>query len=108
MSRARAVVVLAALAAGCVNDSPAGLVTLDTHVDIPLEFREMDPLTADLQVNLTTDPSSSPTTITTDANGDFNTLINLQVSEWGADLIAWATDTQGLQSIVDYYFVTLP
>ncbi len=59
--RARALVCLAALTAGCANDSPpqpaAGSepLTLDTHIDIPLDYAtpETDPLHADLQVNLT-------------------------------------------------------
>lgn len=60
MSRARALVVasLAALLAGCAADSsspaPARALTLDTHIDIPLNYATAaaDPLSADLQVNL--------------------------------------------------------
>jgi membrane dipeptidase len=60
--RAAAVACLAALANGCTNESspaaPAAAarpLTLDTHIDIPLDFATaaVDPLTADLQVNLT-------------------------------------------------------
>lgn len=48
---------LAALAAGCANESPpaaARALTLDTHIDIPLNYATaaVDPLTAPLQVNL--------------------------------------------------------
>ena len=51
----------AALLAGCANDAPPGTsaparpLTLDTHIDIPLDYATAatDPLTADLQVNLT-------------------------------------------------------
>ncbi len=60
--RAAAVAWLAAVASGCTNESPpaappapARPLTLDTHIDIPLNFATAatDPLTADLQVNLT-------------------------------------------------------
>ncbi len=57
--RAAAVACLAALANACANESaPAAAerpLTLDTHIDIPLDFATaaIDPLTADLQVNLT-------------------------------------------------------
>ncbi|HZL93975.1 MAG TPA: membrane dipeptidase, partial [Vicinamibacterales bacterium] len=54
-----AVLVTTALLGGCVGDDAPGvaapaLITLDTHVDIPLDFATpaVDPLTADLQVNL--------------------------------------------------------
>lgn len=55
-----AIVCLAALAGGCAQDSPPAprpanaSVTLDTHIDIPLDYATdgTDPLTADLQVNL--------------------------------------------------------
>lgn len=61
-ARRRAVAaLLAALAGGCANESPPSLsaaarpLTLDTHIDIPLDYatEAVDPLTADLQVNLT-------------------------------------------------------
>lgn len=55
-----AIACLAALASGCANESPPprtadAAVTLDTHIDIPLDYATAgaDPLTADLQVNLT-------------------------------------------------------
>ena len=55
---------LAIVASGCDGDTQAGalvaadpsaVLTLDTHVDIPLDFATAatDPLTGDLQVNLT-------------------------------------------------------
>jgi membrane dipeptidase len=55
------VAVLAALASGCDTETPerttthVDALTLDTHIDIPLNFATAatDPLTADLQVNLT-------------------------------------------------------
>jgi len=63
MSAARrgAVLCLAALASACAGESPrtssnaARPLTLDTHVDIPLDYATAttDPLTADLKVNLT-------------------------------------------------------
>jgi membrane dipeptidase len=65
MTRATGAVIalacLAALAGGCAQDSPPApratdaAVTLDTHIDIPLDYATdgTDPLTADLQVNLT-------------------------------------------------------
>jgi membrane dipeptidase len=46
---------LAAVAAGCANDAPQPRpLTLDTHIDIPLDYATsaVDPLTAELQVNL--------------------------------------------------------
>ena len=59
--RAAAVAWLIAFACGCANESPPTpraadvAVTLDTHIDIPLDYATAatDPLTADLQVNLT-------------------------------------------------------
>src|SRR5687768_13883174 len=65
VARAAALACLAALAGGCANESPPAAtaataanerqLTLDTHIDIPLDFATAatDPLTADLQVNLT-------------------------------------------------------
>ena len=62
VTRAAAVAWLAAVASGCANESPPAApaaadrpLTLDTHIDIPLNFATAatDPLTADLQVNLT-------------------------------------------------------
>ena len=58
-TRRAAVACLALLASGCSTDpSPpasARALTLDTHIDIPLDYATdaADPLTADLQVNLT-------------------------------------------------------
>jgi membrane dipeptidase len=63
-TRAVAAACLAALATGCGESPPAPLsppaaaaraLTLDTHIDIPLDFATAatDPLTAELQVNLT-------------------------------------------------------
>lgn len=68
-ARALAVAWLAAFASGCADDSPPQApsptaaaratpprpLTLDTHIDIPLDYATAatDPLTADLQVNLT-------------------------------------------------------
>lgn len=62
-ARAVAAAYLAALATGCGESPPAPpspaaaarALTLDTHIDIPLDFATAatDPLTADLQVNLT-------------------------------------------------------
>lgn len=53
------VLVTAALLGGCAGDdapnvAAPGLITLDSHVDIPLDFATpaVDPLTANLQVNL--------------------------------------------------------
>jgi membrane dipeptidase len=46
---------LAAVTAGCAIDEPEPRpLTLDTHIDIPLDYASgaVDPLTADLQVNL--------------------------------------------------------
>ncbi|RPI62758.1 MAG: membrane dipeptidase [Lysobacterales bacterium] len=49
----------AALASSCSNEppptAPDGPLTLDTHIDIPIDYATAatDPLTADLQVNLT-------------------------------------------------------
>jgi len=64
-TRTVAAACLAALATGCGESPPASpspsasaaarALTLDTHIDIPLDFATAatDPLTADLQVNLT-------------------------------------------------------
>jgi membrane dipeptidase len=64
-ARAVATLCLAALASACSNDSPPTAastpsapgrpLTLDTHIDIPLDYATAttDPLTADLKVNLT-------------------------------------------------------
>jgi membrane dipeptidase len=46
---------LAAVVAGCASDAPEPRpLTLDTHIDIPLDYASagVDPLTAELQVNL--------------------------------------------------------
>jgi membrane dipeptidase len=57
--RVTALVSLAVLAGGCSDTpsptAPARPLTLDTHIDIPLDYATAatDPLTADLQVNLT-------------------------------------------------------
>ena len=65
MTHAPSLACLLALAAGCSNGGPPepspaplaalGPLTLDTHIDIPLDYATgaADPLTADLQVNLT-------------------------------------------------------
>src|SRR5262245_61431460 len=61
VTRVGALAWLAALASGCASESPPepravdAAVRLDTHIDIPLDFATAatDPLTADLQVNLT-------------------------------------------------------
>jgi membrane dipeptidase len=60
---AAATACFAAIASGCANESPppaptlapAEPLTLDTHIDIPLDYATAatDPLTADLKVNLT-------------------------------------------------------
>ncbi len=60
-TRAAVLACMTALSCGCANESdtaPRGAevaVTLDTHIDIPLDYATAatDPLTADLQVNLT-------------------------------------------------------
>jgi hypothetical protein len=61
-SRLLAVAALAALQSGCSDGTDAAnattsttTITLDTHIDIPLEFASdtVDPATADNQVNLT-------------------------------------------------------
>jgi len=60
-TRALATVCIVALASGCAKESPpstppptARPLTLDTHIDIPLDYATAatDPLTADLKVNL--------------------------------------------------------
>ena len=59
-ARTLALATVAALAAGCANESPPAAssasrpLTLDTHIDIPLDYATAatDPLTAELQVNL--------------------------------------------------------
>lgn len=58
--RAAVIACLAAVACGCGKSPPSPLagtrpLTLDTHIDIPLDYATdaTDPLTADLQVNLT-------------------------------------------------------
>jgi membrane dipeptidase len=62
LARAAAVACLAAFTGGCAKEPPPAApaaeqrpLTLDTHIDIPLDFATAatDPLTADLQVNLT-------------------------------------------------------
>jgi len=61
-TRAFATMCLVTLASGCANESPpsvpspaGGPLTLDTHIDIPLDYATAttDPLNADLKVNLT-------------------------------------------------------
>jgi membrane dipeptidase len=60
VARSVAVALFAAVTGACASDSPPEpraadmVLTLDTHIDIPLDFatEATDPLTADLQVNL--------------------------------------------------------